>query len=121
MDSSEKCEWLIEAASAVLNAAPNRRLNAVVLNAVVLNKVLFYLDLDALRDRAETMTGNAYIAIQQGPVVAKYSQRLIGQLETRGIGRQINEWDQLLVHEISFDNTDATHGNRFASPRALTC
>jgi hypothetical protein len=88
MDSSEKSERLIEAASAVLNAAPNRRLNAVVLN-----KVLFYLDLASLRDRAETVTGNIYIAIQQGPVIAKYPQRLIGQLETRGIGRQISEWD----------------------------
>ena len=88
MDSNEKCERLIEAASAVLNAAPNRRLNTVVLN-----KALFYLDLASLRDRAETITGNTYIAIQQGPVVAKYPQRLIGQLEARGIGRQITEWD----------------------------
>lgn len=88
MDAREKSDRLIEAASAVLNAAPNHRLNAVVLN-----KVLFYLDLAALRDRASTITGNSYIAIQQGPVVAKYPQRLIGQLEARRIGRQISEWD----------------------------
>ncbi len=88
MDVYEKSERLIEAASAVLNAAPSHRLNAVVLN-----KTLFYLDLAALRDRAETITGNTFIGIQQGPVVAKYPQRLIGQLESRGIAKQISEWD----------------------------
>jgi hypothetical protein len=88
MEPSEKRDRLIEVASAVLNAAPDRRLNAVVLN-----KALFYLDLASLRDRAETITGNSYIAIQQGPVVAKYPQRLIGELENRGIGRQVSEWD----------------------------
>ena len=88
MEPNEKSERLIEAASAVLNAAPNRRLNAVVLN-----KTLFYLDLASLRDRAETLTGNSYIALSQGPVVAKYQQRLIGQLESRGIAKQISEWD----------------------------
>ncbi|CAN5201984.1 hypothetical protein BH09SUM1_BH09SUM1_25880 [soil metagenome] len=88
MDSNEKSERLIEAASAVLNAAPMHRLNAVVLN-----KVLFYLDLSSLRDRGEVVTGNTYIAIQRGPVVARYQQRLIGQLESRGIARQVEEWD----------------------------
>lgn len=88
MDGNEKSERLIEAASAVLNAAPDHRLNAVVLN-----KALFYLDLASLRDRGETVTGNTYIALEKGPVVAKYPQRLIGQLEARGIGKQISEWD----------------------------
>lgn len=88
MDSHEKSVRLMEAASAVLNAAPQRRLNTVVLN-----KALFYLDLASLRDRAETITGNTYIAIQQGPVIAKYPQRLIDELEARGIGKQLSEWD----------------------------
>ncbi len=88
MDVNEKSERLIEAASAILNAAPNRRLNAVVLN-----KTLFYLDLAHLRDHGILLTGNPYIAIQKGPVIAKYKQRLIAQLETRGIARQVNEWD----------------------------
>lgn len=88
MDSEEKSQRLIEAASAVLNAVPNRRLNAVVLN-----KALFYLDLASLRDRAFTVTGNSYIALQQGPVVAKYPQRLVGELESRGIARQTSAWD----------------------------
>jgi uncharacterized phage-associated protein len=88
METSEKSDRLMEAACAVLSAAPQRRLNAVVLN-----KVLFYLDLAALRDRGETITGNSYVALQQGPVVAKYPQRLIGQLESRGMAKQISEWD----------------------------
>ena len=88
MDGSEKSERLIEAASAVLDAAPGQRLNAVVLN-----KTLFYLDLASLRDRGLTVTENPYIALENGPVVAKYPQRLIGQLEARGIAKQISEWD----------------------------
>ncbi len=88
MDSSEKSERLIEAASTVLDAAPDQRLNAVVLN-----KTLFYLDLASLRDRGMTVTENPYIALENGPVVAKYPQRLIGQLEARGIAKQISEWD----------------------------
>jgi hypothetical protein len=88
MDVNEKSRRLIEAASAVLNAAPDHRLNTVVLN-----KALFYLDLASLRDRAETITGNSYIALQQGPVVAKYNQRLIGEIEAQGIAKQVSEWD----------------------------
>ena len=88
MDSQEKSDRLVEAASAILNAAPDHRLNAVVLN-----KTLFYLDLAALRDCGSTITENSYIALEKGPVVAKYPQRLIGQLESRGIGKQISEWN----------------------------
>jgi hypothetical protein len=88
MDGSEKSQRLIEAASAILNAAPNHRLNAVVLN-----KALFYFDLASLRDRGATMTRNTYVGLQQGPVVARYPQRLIAQLESRGIARQISLWD----------------------------
>ena len=39
------------------------------------------------------MTHNSYIAIRNGPVVAKYQQRLIRQLESRNIAKQISEWD----------------------------
>lgn len=88
MKPNDKSQRLIEAASAVLHAAPGRSLNAVVLN-----KVLFYLDLALLRDRGETITHNAYIALQNGPVVAKYQQRLITPLEEQGIARQISRWD----------------------------
>ena len=88
MESNEKSQRLIEAASAVLNAAPDRRLNIVVLN-----KAIFYLDLASLRDRGATIMHNAFIAIQNGPVIAKYPRRLISQLETRGIARQVSLWD----------------------------
>lgn len=88
MNPNDKSQRLIETASAVLHAAPDRSLNVVVLN-----KVLFYVDLASLRDRGETITHNSYIAIQNGPVVAKYPQRLIKPLEDRGIARQISQWN----------------------------
>lgn len=88
MSANQKSDRLIEAAAAVLNAAPEHRLNAVVLN-----KTLFYLDLASLRDHGETVTQNSYIALEQGPVVAKYQKRLIDELESRGIAKQISEWD----------------------------
>ena len=88
MEPEERSERLIEAASAILNAAPDRRLNIVVLN-----KALFYLDLASLRDRGATITHNAFIAIQHGPVIAKYPKRLVGQLEGLGIAKQISQWD----------------------------
>ncbi len=88
MTPSEKKQRLIEAASAVLHAAPDHSLNVVILN-----KALFYLDLSSLRDHAETVTRNSYIALQNGPVVAKYSQRLIASLEEAGIARQISQWN----------------------------
>jgi hypothetical protein len=85
---NDKSQRLIEAATAVLHAAPNHSLNAVVLN-----KALFYLDLASLRDRGSTITHNAYIALQNGPVVAKYQDRLIAPLEQLGIARQSSDWN----------------------------
>ena len=84
----KKSQRLIEAASAVLHAAPGR-----TLNVVVLNKVLFYLDLAALRDRGEPITQNSYIALQNGPVVSRYTKRLVRRLEEQSIARQISRWD----------------------------
>ncbi len=88
MKPNEKTQRLIEAACAVLHTASGHSLNVVVLN-----KVLFYLDLASLRDRGDTITHNTYIAIQNGPVVAKYPQRLIKPLEEQGIARQISQWN----------------------------
>jgi uncharacterized phage-associated protein len=88
MDAQEKSDRLIETAIAALSASPSHRLNAVVLN-----KALFYIDLASLRDHGATLTGNTFVAIQWGPVIAKYAQRLIGPLESRGIARQTSEWD----------------------------
>jgi len=88
MEANEKSQRLIEAASAILHTAPNH-----LLKAVVLNKALFYLDLASLRDRGDTITHNTYVALQNGPVVAKYQQRLIKSLEEQGIARQISQWN----------------------------
>lgn len=85
MDAKEKQGRLLEAASAVLSAAPNRRLNITVLN-----KALFYLDLVSLLDRGRTITGNSYVALKNGPVIAKYDQRLILEGRTRGILAQVD-------------------------------
>ena len=86
MDGGEKKNKrrIVEAAAAVLGAVPERELNAVVLN-----KALFYLDLIALRDLGRDVTGSAYVALHQGPVVAKYKQRLISALESAGVAEQV--------------------------------
>jgi Protein of unknown function (DUF4065) len=86
MSPDEKRVRLIEAAAALLDAAPRRRLNTVSLN-----KGLFYLDLASLRDFGETFTNNTYIALPQGPVVAKYPARLIKPLQEEGIAEQKSE------------------------------
>ena len=88
MTPAEKSQRLLEAASAILHAAPEHRLNIVVLN-----KALFYLDLASLRDHGNTVTCNSYIALQNGPVIAKYPQRLVGALEASGLARQVSLWN----------------------------
>jgi Protein of unknown function (DUF4065) len=74
---------LHEAAMAVLQAAPAKKLNIVVLN-----KVLFYLDLIALRDFGRVITGSKFIAIDNGPVVAKYEAALVKPLVQFGLAVQ---------------------------------
>ena len=83
-----KADLLLGAAAALLQSAPNCRMNAVILN-----KALFYLDIAALRDTGKTVTENTYIALENGPVIAKYQKRLIDALSERGIAKQIDEWD----------------------------
>ncbi len=83
MAASEKNQRIVEAAAAILAAAPSRRMNTVVLN-----KALFYLDLAALRDFGEVVTQSPFIALEQGPVVAQYPKRLIKPLEDAGIAVQ---------------------------------
>ncbi len=75
MSSSNKKQKLTDAAAAILRCAPNNELNIVVLN-----KALFYVDLVSLRDYGNTLTENTYIALENGPVVAKYQQRLVKPL-----------------------------------------
>ncbi|MBI1383008.1 MAG: DUF4065 domain-containing protein [Planctomycetaceae bacterium] len=81
MPSSEpKC--LIEATIAALAGAGGR------LNIVLTNKALFYADLIALRDFGETLTGAPYLALENGPVVAKYEKRMVRELAKLGLAEQ---------------------------------
>lgn len=76
---------LMETAMAVLQAAPERQLKIVVLN-----KALFYLDLLALRDLGETITGEEYVALPQGPVVDNYRTTLVNALTKSGYAEQLH-------------------------------
>ncbi len=86
MSGDEKRIRLVEAAAALLGAAPDR-----CLKIVSLNKGLFYLDLASLRDHGETFTHNTYVALEAGPVIAKYKTRLIRPLVEDGIAKQDTE------------------------------
>ncbi len=88
MSSSNKKQKLTDAAAAILRCAPNNELNIVVLN-----KALFYVDLVSLRDYGNTLTENTYIALENGPVVAKYQQRLVKPLAEARIAEQVDRWD----------------------------
>lgn len=83
MHTDEKQPRLLQAAVALLSAARDRQLNTTNLN-----KAIFYLDLFALRDLGSSVTGSAFIALKQGPVVAKYEKRLIEPLEEAGFAVQ---------------------------------
>ncbi len=74
---------LVEAATALLFAAPRHEMQITNLN-----KALFYLDLVALRDHGDTVTHQTYIALKQGPVVANFEKRLVAELEARQLARQ---------------------------------
>lgn len=83
MDSASKRKRLLEAAAAILAFTPEKRLNIVVLN-----KALFYLDLASLRDFGSPISHNTFIALRQGPVVARYDKRLVDALIEEGIANQ---------------------------------
>jgi uncharacterized phage-associated protein len=71
MDPVEKHERLREATIALLAGAAGRQLNTVVFN-----KAMFYFDLTTMLELGHAATGNAYIALPMGPVIAKYPDRL---------------------------------------------
>jgi hypothetical protein len=89
---------LLEAAMALLQASPRKRLNTVVLN-----KALFYLDLHALRDLGRTVTDHEYVALPRGPVVESYPEILIRPLVEGDLAEQLQasagryEWKRLRV------------------------
>jgi hypothetical protein len=100
MDSqrpSERPQRIVEAASLILKAAGGS------LNITALNKALFYLDLWSLLETGVLATEATYIALEQGPVVAKYPQRLVAALEKAGLAIQSDEDDGSkplsLIHE----------------------
>jgi len=78
---------LISAAAAILDEIESKQLNIVVLN-----KALFYLDLYALRDLGETVTGAQFVALKNGPVVASYKTRLVAALRDHGVAEQYLEY-----------------------------
>lgn len=83
MDASEKKSRLLQAATAILQAAQDQKLKIVLLN-----KALFYLDLASLRDLGKPVSHNTFVALEQGPVVAKYPDRLVKALADAGIATQ---------------------------------
>ena len=88
MAPEERRARLIEAAAALLSGAEGGRLNAVNLN-----KALFYLDLASLRDFGHPFSYATFLALHQGPVVAKYKTRLIQALADEDIAVQEQEAD----------------------------
>jgi hypothetical protein len=86
MDKAEMKRRLVEAATALLSAAKGK-----ALQVTNLNKALFYLDLVALRDTGKTVSRSAFIALKEGPVVAKYEKHLIKPLADAGLAKQESE------------------------------
>lgn len=86
--TQEQRDKLVDAAVEIL-----RHVEGHALGITVLNKALFYLDLLHLLEHGETVTENPYVALRQGPVVAKYQKRLVDELETRGLAKQLPHGD----------------------------
>jgi uncharacterized phage-associated protein len=95
VSADEKKGRLLEAAVAVLSGADGQQLNIVLLN-----KALFYLDLSCLRDFGQPFTCNPFVALEMGPVVAKYPQRLVKQLSDSGLAVQERKGDALPVRLV---------------------
>lgn len=106
---NEKQQRLLETAVALLAAAPDQKMNAVTLN-----KSLFYFDLACLRDFGETLSQNTFVALDFGPVVARYDRRLVKELQSRDLAVQLDEWDggkPLQLHN-RFSQTDFLDDDR---------
>ena len=86
MEALERLNRLAEATAALLEGAPGHRLQITNLN-----KALFYLDLVALRDTGQTITGAEYVALPQGPAVDGYKKELIPALDHMGVAEQDND------------------------------
>lgn len=77
-----KSERLKQAVMAALQAAGG------TMQIVNLNKALFYVDLVALRDFGATLTGQEYLALENGPVVMNYDRRIVETLVNAGCAVQ---------------------------------
>ena len=82
----ELSKRLTEIAAAVLSGAKDRKLNKTNLN-----KALFYLDLYSLCHWGKTLSDSPYMALEMGPVVAKYKQRLVKPLVNSGLAEELKE------------------------------
>jgi hypothetical protein len=80
--SQPKSERLKQAVMAALQAAGG------AMQIVNLNKALFYVDLVALRDFGTTITGQEYLALENGPVVMNYDRRIVETLVNAGCAVQ---------------------------------
>ncbi len=100
---------------ALLESAPGRRMQITNLN-----KALFYLDLTELLVTGKTLTGATYIALQAGPVVAKYQDRLVKPLETDGLARQASAGDSLPIEVVrSMETFQFVVGEALSRARAV--
>ncbi|MBM4061404.1 MAG: DUF4065 domain-containing protein [Planctomycetes bacterium] len=81
-----------EAAMAILQAAPDRRLGFSVLN-----RTLFYADLCALRDLGKPITGSDFVALPQGPVLRDCARVLVEELDRAGLAEQVVEGQENAV------------------------
>lgn len=77
---------LLDAAMALLQAAPDGELQVTNLN-----KALFYVDLVALRDSGRTLTGATYLGMDQGPTVADFQRKLVKRLVKAGWAEQVEQ------------------------------
>ncbi len=84
---SEHNERLLEAAAVLLQEAGGS------LPITSLNKALFYLDLEVLLHKGETLTQVTYLALPAGPVVAKYTTKLVAALDDAGLAEQDDRGD----------------------------
>lgn len=91
---------LMEAAALLIRAAPKH-----TLLTVNLNKALFYFDLHVLLETGKTATGATFVALQNGPVVESYQNRLVGGLERLGIAMQDDDDPNykpvILTHDLT--------------------
>ena len=85
--SDEQSARLLEAAAFLLEGAGG------VLNTTPLIKALFYLDLVVMLDSGLPATRATYLALGQGPVIAKYPTRLIGALAREELAIQSDQDD----------------------------